>query len=152
MEHYSSNTLGFPGSANDKEPAYQCRRRQRHEFDPWVGKIPWRRKWQPTPVFLPEESHGQRSLAGYSPQGCKELDTTEGTWHVCTQQLKTTDIYYLTVFVGQKSSTGLKKCHQGCIVKEVLEGNALCPYLRCWPNLAPCGCRTEVPTSLLTIK
>ena len=45
--------------------------------DPWVGKIPWRRKWQPTPVFLPGEPHGQRSLGGYSPQGRKELDTTE---------------------------------------------------------------------------
>ena len=44
-------------------------------FDPWVWKIPWRRKWQPTPVFLPEESQGRRSLVGYSPQGCKELDT-----------------------------------------------------------------------------
>ena len=44
---------------------------------PWVGKIPWRRKWQPTPVFLTGESHGWRSLVGYSPQGCKELDTTE---------------------------------------------------------------------------
>ena len=43
----------------------------------WVGKIPWRRKWQPTPVFLPGESHGQRSLEGYSPQGHKESDTTE---------------------------------------------------------------------------
>jgi len=40
-------------------------------------KIPWRRKWQPTPVFLPGESHGQRSLAGYSPRGCKGSDTTE---------------------------------------------------------------------------
>ena len=48
-------------------------------FDLWVGKIPWRRKWQPTPVFLPGESHGQRSLAGYSPWGGKELNTTE--WH-----------------------------------------------------------------------
>ena len=46
-------------------------------FDPWVRKIPWRRAWQPTPVFLPEESHGQRSLAGYSPWGHKELDATE---------------------------------------------------------------------------
>ena len=48
-------------------------------FDPWVGKIPWRRAWHstPTPVFLPEESHGQRSLVGYSPWGRKELDTTE---------------------------------------------------------------------------
>ena len=42
-----------------------------------MKKIPWRRAWQPTPVFLPGESHGQRSLAGYSPQGHKELDTTE---------------------------------------------------------------------------
>ena len=46
-------------------------------FDPWVGKILWRRKWQPTPELLPRKSHGQRSLVGYSPWGCKELDTTE---------------------------------------------------------------------------
>ena len=46
-------------------------------FNPWVGKIPWRRKWQPIPVFLPGESHGQRSLVGYSPQGRKESDMTE---------------------------------------------------------------------------
>ena len=45
----------------------------------WVRKIPWRRKWQPTPGFLPEESHGQGSLTGYSPWGCKELNTTEVT-------------------------------------------------------------------------
>jgi len=43
----------------------------------WVRKIPWRRKWHPTPVLLPGKSHGQRSLVGYSPWGCKELDTTE---------------------------------------------------------------------------
>ena len=54
----------LPGNAEDARDA--C------GFDSWVGKIPWRRKWQPTPVFLPEESHGQRSLAGYSPWGCKE--------------------------------------------------------------------------------
>ena len=46
-------------------------------FDPWVGKICWRRKWQSTPVLLPGKSHGQRSLVGYSPRGCKESDTTE---------------------------------------------------------------------------
>ena len=46
-------------------------------FNPWVGKIPWKREWQPTPVFLPGKSHGQRSLVSYSPWGCKELDTTE---------------------------------------------------------------------------
>ena len=55
----------------------QCRRRKRLGFDPWVGKISRRRAWQPTPVFLPEESHGQRSLTGYSPWGCKESDTTD---------------------------------------------------------------------------
>ena len=46
-------------------------------FDPWVGKILWRRKWQPTPVLLPGKSHGQRSVVGYSPRGRKESDTTE---------------------------------------------------------------------------
>ena len=52
----------------------QCRR---PGLDPWVGKIPWRRKWQPTPVFFPGESQGRRNLAGYSPWGRKESDTTE---------------------------------------------------------------------------
>jgi len=46
-------------------------------FNPLVGKIPWRREWLPTPVFLPGEFHGQRSLVGYSPRGFKKLDTAE---------------------------------------------------------------------------
>ena len=46
-------------------------------FDPWIGKIPWRRAWQPIPVFLLGEFHGQRSLVSYSPLGRKESDTTE---------------------------------------------------------------------------
>ena len=54
-----------------------CLQCQRPEFDPWVRKIPWRRKWQPTPVFLPGKSHGWRSLVGYSPWGYYESDTTE---------------------------------------------------------------------------
>ena len=54
------------GSASGKEPLFQCRRCKRCGFYPWVGKIPWRRKWQPAVVFLPGESHGQRSLVGYS--------------------------------------------------------------------------------------
>ena len=53
--------MDFPGGASGKEPTCQFRRHKRCEFDPWVGKIPWRRKWQPTPVLLPGESHGQRS-------------------------------------------------------------------------------------------
>ena len=47
----------------------RCRRHKRHRFNPWVRKIPWRRKWQPILVVLPGESHGQRGLVGYSPLG-----------------------------------------------------------------------------------
>ena len=61
--------MGFLGGASGKEPACKCRRQERHGFTPWVGKIPWRREWQPIPVFLPGESRGQRSLVGYSPWG-----------------------------------------------------------------------------------
>ena len=67
---------GLPRWCHGKESACQCRRRKRHRFNPSVGKIPWSREWQPTPVFLPEKSHIQRSLAGYSPWGCKESATT----------------------------------------------------------------------------
>ena len=66
-----------PGGTSGKEPACQCRRRKRRGFSPWVRKIPWRRKWQPTPVSLPGESHGQRRVAGNSPWGRKESDMTE---------------------------------------------------------------------------
>ena len=54
-------------SQEGKEPACQYRRNKRLGFDPWFGKIPWRRKWQPTSVLLPRESLGQRSLVGYGP-------------------------------------------------------------------------------------
>ena len=64
---------GFPGAQTVKNPV-QCRR---PGFSPWVGKIPWRREWLPTPVSLAGESHGQRSLVGYSPWGRKEWATTE---------------------------------------------------------------------------
>ena len=56
----------FHCGLSDKEDTCQCRRRG---FNPWVKKIPWRRKWQPTPVYLPGKSHRQRSLEGYSPWG-----------------------------------------------------------------------------------
>ena len=69
---------GFPGGASlGKESACQRRRHRRRGFDPWVRQIFWRTKWQPTPVFLPGESHGQRSLVGYSPWRHRELDMTE---------------------------------------------------------------------------
>ena len=69
--------MGFPGGSSGKESIYPCRRLKRRGIDPWVGKIPWRRKWHPTPEFLPGESHGQRDLMGYSSWGRKELGVTE---------------------------------------------------------------------------
>ena len=69
--------MGFPGGSVGKESTCQCRRCERLGFNPWVGIISWRRKWQHTPVFLPGKSHGWRSLADYSPWDHKELDTTE---------------------------------------------------------------------------
>ena len=63
--------------AQQKRNCLQCTKRRRYRFDPWVRTIPWRRKWQPTPLFLPEKSHGWRSLVGHHPWGYKELDTTE---------------------------------------------------------------------------
>ena len=66
--------LGGASQVVDWESICQCRRCR---VSPWVGKVPWRRKWQPTPVFLPGKFHGQRSLVGYSPWGHTELDMTE---------------------------------------------------------------------------
>ena len=73
----------------------QCRRHRRRGFSPWVGKIRWRREWQPTPVYLPGESFGQRSLVSSSPWGYKEWDMTE--WltplHVCLPVLPTCELF-----------------------------------------------------------
>ena len=66
---YIYNIMGLPRWLSGKESTSQYRRLKRCRFNPWVRKIPWRKKWQPTPIFLPEKSHGQGSLAGYSPWG-----------------------------------------------------------------------------------
>ena len=75
--------------AQQKKICLQCRRCR---LDPWVGKIPWRRKWLPTPVLLHGEFHGQRSLASYSPWGHKELDMTKVTenshTHIYTELIR----------------------------------------------------------------
>ena len=68
--------LGFIGGA-DVGDSCQCRRLRRLRFNLWIGRIPWSRKWQPTPLFFPGESQGQRSLEDYNPWSHKELDVTK---------------------------------------------------------------------------
>ena len=90
---------GFPGGTGGKELARQCRRRKRQRFNPCIGKIPWRRAWQPTPVFLPGESHGQRNLAGYNPWGRKESDTTEWLTHTARAHTHTGVAFVVVVII-----------------------------------------------------
>ena len=90
---------GFPSGTSGEESTCQCRRHKGCRLDPWVSKIPWRKKWQPTPVFLPGEPM-ERSLAGYRLWGHKESDVTEqGHTHTRTQcinekPLNNHDIHY----------------------------------------------------------
>ena len=73
--HYKDTWLhlGFPGGASGKEPDSQCRRHKRHRFHPWVGKIPWRRAWQPIPVFLPGESPWTEEPGGLQSTGSQRI-------------------------------------------------------------------------------
>ena len=92
-----------------KEPGCQCRRRKRRGFGPWVGKIPWRRAWQSTPVFLLGESLGQRSLVGYSPWCGKDSDMTESDLACMHNHAKST-LHLRILFWCCIHSMGLKKC------------------------------------------
>ena len=95
--------LVFPGGTDGKESA--CNAGDLGvipEFNPWIGKTPWRRAWQPTPVFLPRESHGQRSPAGYSPWGRKESDMTERSTHLS-----------LTIATFHQQQEGARKVESG---------------------------------------
>jgi len=82
---------------------------RRHGFDLWVRRIPWRRKWQPSPVFLPGKSHGQRSLAGYSPWGRKESGTTEVT------KQHPNPYYFLTHASSRLDRAGIPSHHITCL-------------------------------------
>ena len=81
----------------------------RQRFNPWVRKIPWKRARLPTVVFLPEKSHGQRSLVGYNPKGCKESDMMEplSTQHACTWGWD----LLLSVLVGELVKTQGSRIH-----------------------------------------
>ena len=126
---------GFPGGTSDKELTCQCRKHKRLGFDLWVGKIPWRRAWQPTQVFLPRESHGQRSLVGYSPWGHNWLDTTEATSHLCTEQVE-----YLFISVQALSIVWLlERLPTLMSIESVMPSNhtILCHLLLLLPSIFP---------------
>ena len=103
-----SSGWNFPDSASGKESVSQCRGHKTCGFNPWVRKIPCRRAWQSTPVFLPRESHEQRSLVGYSPWGPEELDMTEMTQHAHTSS----DYLCFPMCLGKEKLTWgvAKKC------------------------------------------
>ena len=100
---------GFPGGASGKESGCQCRKRRRRGFDSWVRKIPWRRKWQPTPVFLPGKSHGQRSLAGSGRWDGKESDTTDT--HNQERQLQHPPCHHVSLTISPHGCHVVGKVH-----------------------------------------
>ena len=108
----------LPGSASGKELACQRRRHKLCGFDPWVRKIPCRRKWQPTPVFLPGESHGGRSLVGYSPQGLSLGD------HACLLSHSVTSHFFISMDYSLSGSSV-----HGIVQARILEWVAI-PFSR----------------------
>ena len=106
---------GLPVGTSGKESACQFRRCKSCRFNLWVGKIPWRKTWQPTLVFLPGTSHGQRSLAVYGPKGHKESDRTEVTymytaWSTAVEKSSImTDIWPLNTGLAKYRHTNINK-------------------------------------------
>ena len=90
--------IGLPWWLSCKELTCLEGRHGRHKFNPWVRKIPWRRKWQPIPLFLPGKSHGWRRLVGYSPWGHKESDMTE-QFHLLLLMSQFTKLFTNTNYV-----------------------------------------------------
>ena len=119
---------GFPGGTGGKESACQRRRCKRCGLKPWVGNIPWSRKWRCAPIFLPEKVHGQRSLAGYSLQrGHEETQLnmhTEGRGAYCPlQRLQlVTLILALAVWWQGRSARRCRKGSSSLIVMVRTEG------------------------------
>ena len=119
--------MDLPGGTSGKEPAYQCRGHKKRVLS-LSGNISWKRAWQFTPVFLPGESHGQRSLVGYSPWGHKDLDTTMGSqrvglsMHTHTHTYKNIYIYicmltsvsYIAMFIVYRKVETVEKNHSIC--------------------------------------
>ena len=100
--------LGFPDGSHSKESS--CNAEDLGLIDPWVRKISWRREWLSTPVFLPGEFHGQRSLAGYSPWGCKQSDNC---WK----------------YISYQAGYSWKQIHENSLIKAKNEVASLLDYV-----------------------
>ena len=124
-----------------REPTCQYRRHWRRGFNPWMGKIPWRRKWQPTPVFLPGKSHRQRSLAGYSQWGCKESDITMHTriniLFVSTRQYRLQTIGTTQLLLQLAQCLTSKRCSENSCGMNGCYPHSECPFSRQGPCLFP---------------
>ena len=131
----SGNTVALEGVrtflvAQTSRICLQC---GRPRFCPWVRKIPWRREWLPTPVFLPGEFHGQRSLVGYSLWGRKELDKTEWLTRSLSEGVskggqRRRDLLHLSVLLGASFLLGIP----GSITKTKLQQPAVPSYGSSW--------------------
>ena len=102
--------MGSPSGSSGKEPACNAGDVKRHRFDPWIGKIPWGRAWQRTPVFLPGDSHRQKSLAGH-----KESDRTAATEHTHTHISLESPIFILSI-IPAVTTRGQIEMHVGVAV------------------------------------
>ena len=127
---------GFPVGSVSKESACNAGDAGRPNFNPWFGKIPWRRARQPAPVFLPGESHGQRSLVGYSPWGCKGSELKRlnmhaslyPSFHVLPRSFaKVISLLHKTIIFGHLPCCLLPKEHN-------------LVHLSASPSLLPLGC------------
>ena len=114
---------------------------RRHGFDPWVGKVPWRREWQPTPLFLPGESHRQRSLASYNPWGSKESDTarTHACTRACTHTHTHSHCIHLRGTVHPVCDGGASPIQMGTLVEASRQTGNRIWGLGCHPRLFPTG-------------
>ena len=131
--------VGFPGGSDGKQSACNV---GRLGLDPWVRKIRWRRAWKPTPVFLPGESHGQRSLVGYSPWGHKESDMTEQLTHTCVH-------VHTWLCVCMCISICMYACVIACEKRQLLSsaiGRSCCPC-RIWRQRQPLFFKLQQLTS-----
>ena len=119
-----------------KEYTWQCRGCKRYGFIPWVRKILWNRKWQPTPVFLPGKLHGQRSLVGYNPWGCKESDMTVIKQTKQNIQYVNYICHILYKYIICNVKAGVKQQYMllCCVVSVVSHVQPFCDPMDCSPS------------------